>query len=43
MRFETVPGEQAQVDRGRLLYIGEDGKRHRVWVFVITLGWFRAR
>ena len=42
MRFETAPGEQAQVDWGSLPYIGEDGKRHRVWVFVMTLGWSRA-
>ena len=42
MRFETAPGEQAQVDWGSLSYIGEDGKRHRVWVFVMTLGWSRA-
>ena len=26
MRFETAPGEQAQVDWGSLAYIGEDGK-----------------
>ena len=47
MRFETAPGEtapgeQAQVDWGSLPYIGGDGKRHRVWVFVMTLGWSRA-
>ena len=42
MRFETSPGEQAQVDWGSLPYIGEDGKRRRVWVFVMTLGWSRA-
>ena len=38
MRFETAPGEQAQVDWGSLPYIGEDGKQRRVWVFVMTLG-----
>ena len=42
MRFETDPGEQAQVDWGSLSYIGEDGKKRRVWVFVMTLGWSRA-
>ena len=42
MRFETAPGEQAQVDWGSLPYIGEDGKRRRVWVFVMTMGWSRA-
>ena len=42
MRFGTGPGKQAQVDWGSLPYIGEDGKRRRVWVFVMTLGWSRA-
>ena len=42
MRFETAPGEQAQVDWGSLAYLDEDGKKHRVWVFVMTLGWSRA-
>ena len=42
MRFETAPGEQAQVDWGSLTYIGEDGKKRSVWVFVMTLGWSRA-
>ena len=30
MRFETAPGEQAQVDWGSLGYVGADGKKHRV-------------
>ena len=42
MRFETAPGEQAQVDWGSPAYIGEDGKQRRVWVFVMTMGWSRA-
>ena len=42
MRFETAPGEQAQVDWGSLSYIGADGKKRRVWVFVMTPGWSRA-
>ena len=42
MRFETVPGEQAQVDWGSLSYISEDGRKHRIWVFVMTMGWSRA-
>ena len=41
-RFETAPGEQAQVDWGSLAHIGGDGKRHRIWVFVMTSGWSRA-
>ena len=42
VRFETVPGEQAQVDWGSLAYVGEYGKKRRIWVFVMTLGWSRA-
>ena len=42
MRFETAPGEQAQVDWGSLAYIGQDGRKHRIWVFVMTLGWSRC-
>ena len=38
MRFETGPGEQAQVDWGVVSYEGEDGRRHRMWVFVMVLG-----
>ena len=41
-RFETAPGEQAQVDWGNLGYVGADGKKHRIWVFVLTMGWSRA-
>ena len=37
MRFETAPGEQAQVDWGSLGYVGADGKKHRIWVFVMTM------
>ena len=42
MRFETAPGEQSQVDWGSLGYVGADGKKHRIWVFVMTMGWSRA-
>ena len=42
VRFETAPGEQAQVDWGSLVYLDGDGKKHRIWVFVMTLGWSRA-
>ena len=42
MRFETAPGEQAQVDWGSLAYLDEAGKKRRIWVFVMTLGWSRA-
>ena len=30
VRFETGPGEQAQVDWGSLAYVGEDGRRRQV-------------
>ena len=42
MRFETAPGEQAQVDWGSLAYLDQDGRKHRIWVFVMTKGWSRA-
>ena len=42
VRFETEPGEQAQVDWGSLAYLGEDGKKRRIWVFVMTMGCSRA-
>ena len=41
MRFETEPGEQAQVDWGSVKYTSEDGKNHRLWMFVMVLGWSR--
>jgi transposase len=38
VRFETEPGEQAQVDYGQLqVWIGE--QRQTVHLFVFTLGW----
>ena len=33
MRFETAPGEQAQVDWGSLAYLDQGGRKHRIWVF----------
>ena len=42
VRFETAPGEQVQVDWGSLAYLDQDGRKHRIWVFVMTLGWSRA-
>ena len=41
-RFETEPGEQAQVDFASMPYIGEDGSRARLWAFVMVLGWSRS-
>ena len=42
MRFETGPGEQAQVDWGVVSYEGEDGRKHRMWAFVMVLGFSHA-
>ena len=42
VRFETGPGEQAQIDWGVFSYVGEDGRKHRMWAFVMVLGWSRA-
>ena len=42
VRFETGPGEQAQVDWGVLSYIAENGRRRRMWAFVMVLGFSRA-
>jgi len=42
VRFETEPGEQAQVDFGRVIYTGVDGKVHHRWAFVMVLSWSRA-
>ncbi len=41
-RFETGTGEQAQVDCGVVSYKGDDGRRHRMWAFVMVLGFSRA-
>lgn len=42
MRFETEPGQQAQVDWAHFGYIEHHGKRRRLYGFVMTLGWSRA-
>ncbi len=34
VRFETGPGEQAQVDWGSLAYIAQDGRKRRGWAFL---------
>lgn len=41
MRFETTPGEQAQVDFGRFAFLTPDGQRHWYWGFVMVLAWSR--
>ena len=40
-RFETPPGQQAQVDWGHLGSIVVEGKEHKLWCFTFTLGYSR--
>ena len=42
MRFDAAPGEQDQVDSGSLAYLDQDGRKRRIWMFVMTMGWSRA-
>lgn len=42
VRFETEPGQQAQVDFGQCRYATDDGRTRQVWVFVMVLSWSRA-
>lgn len=41
-RYETRPGEQAQVDWGICEYMDPEGQVHKVPVFVMVLGYSRA-
>lgn len=42
VRFETEPGEQAQVDWGHFGEIMHQGRQRRLYAFVMTLGWSRT-
>jgi transposase len=42
VRYETEPGEQAQVDWGHFGFIEHNGRRRKLYAFVMTLGWSRA-
>jgi transposase len=42
VRFETKPGEQAQVDFGRFPFLTAAGQRQWLWGFVMVLAWSRA-
>jgi transposase len=42
VRYETEPGEQAQVDWGHLGLIHHNGCQRKLYAFVLTLGWSRA-
>jgi transposase len=41
VRFETAPGEQAQVDFGSCAYLAPTGGTRRVWAFTMVLSWSR--
>jgi len=41
MRYETEPGQQAQVDWTSLGYLTVEGQQRRVYAFVMTLGYSR--
>ncbi len=40
--YETLPGEQAQVDWGHFGTIIENGARYKLYAFVFTLCWSRV-
>jgi len=42
VRYETAPGEQAQVDWAHFGFIEHHGRRRRLYAFMMTLGWSRA-
>lgn len=42
-RFETAPGLQAQVDWAHFGSIEEDGRRKKLYAFLLTLGYSRAK
>lgn len=42
VRYETEPGEQAQVDWGHFGLIEHNGRQRKLYAFVMTLGWSRA-
>lgn len=42
VRFETPPGEQAQVDWADFGYMELDGKKTKLWCFSMALGYSRA-
>lgn len=42
VRFETAPGEQAQVDWGHFGTIEHRGRPRKLYAFLFTLGWSRA-
>jgi len=44
IRYETLPGEQAQVDWGeKKLFDKKLGRKKKVYIFGMTLGWSRTR
>ena len=43
VRFETAPGQQAQVDFGHFGYLEQDGVRRHLYGFSMVLGYSRCR
>lgn len=43
MRFETMPGQQAQVDWAYFGYLEERGQRKRLYCFLMVLGYSRTK
>ena len=41
VRFETAPGEQAQIDLGAFPYLDPQGHRRKVWCFAMVLAYSR--
>lgn len=41
VRFETGPGEQAQIDLGAFPYLDLEGKRRKIWCFAMVLSYSR--
>jgi transposase len=41
VRFETAPGEQAQIDLGAFPYTDPLGQRRKVWCFAMVLAYSR--
>jgi transposase len=42
VRFETPPGQQAQIDWGKFRFTKLDGSASWLWCFVMVLSWCRA-
>jgi transposase len=43
IRFETEPGQQAQVDWASFGHIQHEGRKRSLYIFLMTLGWSRMQ